>query len=110
MNRKQKEILKKVIQHKETLIARNVFNDIVSNDIISANILIASKYIDETPVHIGEAIHTAYRVSEKGYMAFEPFHKKILYAIKGDIKTIIIAIVVAVVTTIITILTTNIMK
>lgn len=108
MDRQQKEILAKVVQYRGGLIPQVVFHNMTGGDGKSANALIASRYIDEVSVYVDGKTYTAYRASEKGYMLFDPFPKRLWCAVKGDIRTIIITIITAIATVILTTLITNV--
>ncbi len=102
VNRQQKEILKKVVDYKEGLILPIVFRNIVDGDGKSAHALIASGHIGEVPLHLNGQTYTAYRASERGRMVFEPSLKRFWYAVKADIRTIVVAAITAIVTILIT--------
>ena len=110
---KKKELLKIIIDgnYKEYEY-KNLIKLVGENESKLIRELIGTKYIDEVKrnVYAGsrgniEIIH--YTVSEKGYLVFEPFYKKIWFTLKGDIRTIIIAVITSIIITIITIYITK---
>jgi hypothetical protein len=112
MNSKEKAILKKVVEDREGLLSpANYLNSIAGKDRQSAHRLIASGYVQEVPTTMptgnGDRNHTFYRATEKGRIVFEPLPKRLWYAMKSDIRTIMIAAITAIVVTIVTIIITN---
>ena len=101
---------------------RNVFespNGLLSQDALFALIpnrntkishsLITSGYIEEVVrrIKLQQIEVTFYRITEKGLMVFEPLPKRLWFAVKGDVRTIIVSGVTALLTTGITIFLTN---
>lgn len=77
--------------------------------------LISEGYIEEVPqsrpaLGGGQQEITFYRVAEKGYRFFDPFHIKLWHSISGDIRTIIIAAITALITTVIASVITNLLR
>ncbi len=107
MTKEEKILLKKVIDfHKGLLYPVDLFNMIgqhTSDKVIHK--LIAENYIEEVPTVHHDKNYTFYRITEKGYLEFEPLLKKLWKFIRNtkNLSTIlsIIATVLSILATII---------
>jgi hypothetical protein len=105
MIKKEKDILKEVINHPDGLLAPvDYINCVCKRDKNTAHKLVSQGYIEEVPTTLPTGHYNFYRATEKGHSIFYPIPKKIWYFIKGDVRTIIVAIIVSIITTIITLL------
>ena len=69
--------------------------------------LVVRGYLENVPVHTqstlnGTRKYLFYRVTEKGLNILSPWHKRIWFAMKDDVKAILISVITAVITTVIT--------
>ena len=106
MTKKEKDILKKVVEHPDGLISpADYINVICQRDTKSAHGLVALRYIEEVPTMIdtGKQLNF-YRATEKGRSVFYPMHKRLWYLIKGDVRTIIVAVITSLIITAITLI------
>ena len=114
MNKKEKEILKQVIEHPDGLLSPStLINGIAHEDKRSIENLVAIGFLDEVPRERrgfnGNYTINFYRVTEKGLIFFEPWHIKIWSNIRGDIRTIIISAITASITILIAIILNKIL-
>ncbi len=107
MTKEEKRILKEIVTRGGLLSPATVINAIAKGDRRSVENLVVKGYIEEVPQDIQGPRDTYtlnfYRATEKGLLVFAPLYKRILFAIKGDIRTIIISAITALITTLITI-------
>ncbi|MFA6171024.1 MAG: hypothetical protein WCW77_02660 [Patescibacteria group bacterium] len=109
MTESEKIILRTVVNRGGLLSPADLINGIAQRDRKSVENLVARGYIEEVPQDIGGVklgsthVVNFYRATEKGLLAFSPWHVKIWSGIKGDIRTIIISVITALITTIIAI-------
>jgi len=109
MNKKEENILQKVVEHPRGLLSpAEYINGLCQRDGKIAQKLVSLGYIEEVPIIIGEGQQlNFYRATEKGYSVFYPIPQKIWYWFKGDIRTIIVTVITSVITTFITWKITN---
>lgn len=87
MNKKEKNILQKLVEHKEGILSPADFvNGVAQRDRRAVDNLIARGYVEEVPQDMNGGIGTYsinfYRATEKGIMQFAPWHEKGWYNFK----------------------------
>ncbi len=109
MKKIEKDFLKKfLLRHEGLLSPVDLFNSVgehKSEKLIHK--LIATGFIEEVPHRVYERDYTFYRLTEKAHSIFYPFHQKIYFLIKGDIRTVIVSSIVAIATTLIALVLNN---
>ena len=97
MKGKEKEILKKLVEHPEgSLSPCDMINVIAKRDKRSVHNLISNGFIEEVPTHKNDRDYNFYRATEKGLLFFDKWYKKIWFSIKGDLRNIIVSAITAV--------------
>ncbi|NOQ68041.1 hypothetical protein GQ568_01205 [Patescibacteria group bacterium] len=98
MEDKEKEILKKLVEHpKGSLSPCDMINAVAKRDKRSVHNLISTGYIEEVETYKNDRVYNFYRATEKGLLFFDKWYKKIWFSIKGDIRNIIVSAITAVV-------------
>lgn len=104
MLKQEKDILRKTVEwHKGLLSPADFINGICKRDEKSAHSLISKGFIEEVPHKLHDKDYIFYRASEKGRAVFYPIYKKVWLAVKGDIRTVIVAVIISIITTLVTI-------
>lgn len=109
MTNNERNILKAVVDRGGLLSPADLINGIAQHDRKSVENLVVKGYIEEVAQDMkGIKLGTTYslnfyRATEKGLMLFQPWHERIWYGLKGDVRTIIIAAVTALITSLIAI-------
>lgn len=109
MIKKEYEILKLIVNKGGLLSPVDVINVIAKRDRRSVENLVTKGYVKEVPQDIpgikfgSTRSVNFYRMTEKGLMKFAPWHQKIWFWTKGDVRTVVISMVTALATTIITV-------
>lgn len=113
MDKKEKEVLKKVCDNPRGLLNQSeLINCLPGGDTRLSHSLITSGFIEEVKRREkanGQEV-TFYRLTEKGRMVFNPIYKRMWFLIKGDVRTIVVAIITALVTTMMTIWITKLLN
>ena len=97
MKDKEKEILKKLVEHPEgSLSPCDMINVVARIDKKSVHSLISTGYIEEVKTYKNNKIYNFYRATEKGLLFFDKWYKKIWFSIKGDVRNIIVSAITAI--------------
>jgi len=112
----EKKILQEAISRDNGLFSpADMINGIAKRDRKSVENLVVRGYLEEVPVDktgLQGNTYTLqfYRVTEKGLNVFEPWHKKLWFMMRGDVRTIIISVITAVISTIVILLINQLFK
>jgi len=98
MNKKEKEILEKVMKSEKGLLSPSEIDYIANRDKKSVNILVTKGYIEEVKTNKNGQIYNFCRVTEKGIVYFDKWYKKLFLNIKGDVRSIIVSFLTTFVT------------
>lgn len=102
MNKKERDILKRVVQSNEGLISpATLINSFAQRDRQSVENLVAKGYLELVPEQVGDHMVNFYRVKEKGLIIFSSLINKIWFYLKEDLRTIIISIITTVLTVVV---------
>ena len=110
MTNEEREILRKILDYPSGLLSQSDFLNLLPNrNTRIMHSLITSGYIEEVTrrIKFQQFEATFYRITEKGRMVFAPFYRRYWFAIKGDVRTVIVSVITALLTTAITILITS---
>ncbi|MFA6095421.1 MAG: hypothetical protein WC767_01100 [Candidatus Paceibacterota bacterium] len=102
MNKEEKEVLNKVLNHPTGLLSQSDWLNILPNrDTRVGHSLITSGFVEEVTrlVKVTQIEATFYRITEKGRNALKPFYKRFWISIKGDLRTITVSAITSLVTT-----------
>lgn len=116
MNSDEKRILKALVEHPGgELSPADFVNGIAKRNERAVQNLKSKGYVDTTPHQHRDLLNNYYDVhfyhaTHKGIMYFDPWYKKVLHAIKDDIRTVLVSLITATVTTIVTIVITNLLS
>jgi len=105
MNKKERGILKKVVEHHHGLLSpADYINGVCQHDTKIAHRLVSLGYVEEVPTTLSTGHYNFYRATEKGFSVFYPIHKRLWYLIKGDVRTVIVAVITSLIITVITLI------
>ena len=110
MTREEKEVLKKVFESPIGLLSQDGLLALIPDRSTKiSHSLITSGYIEEVKrlVKATQIEVTFYRITEKGRIVFASPPERLWFAIKGDVRTIMVSVITALLTTGITIWLTN---
>lgn len=115
MDLEEKRILRELVEHpRGELSPADFVNGIAKRNERAVQNLKSKGYIDTTP-HQHRDLHNNYydvhfyHATHKGIMYFDPWYKKTFFAIKDDIRTVLVSVITAAVTTVVTIVVTNLL-
>jgi len=113
MDKKEKEILKKMLDNPNGLLSQSeLISCLPDKDTKLSHSLITSGFIEETRrvIKLSGLEATFYRLTEKGRIVFKPIYKRMWFLIKGDVRTIVVSIITALVTTMMAIWITKLLN
>ncbi len=116
MDKKEREILKALVEHpRGELSPADFINGIARGDERSVRNLQSKGYVNTAPHPHRDLNGNYYDVpfyyaTDKGLVEFEPWHKKIRFLFRGDLRTVIIALITALGITLITIFIEKMVK
>jgi hypothetical protein len=105
MKKEEKEALQNIYNSSSGLLSQSeLINCLPNRDTKISHSLITCGYVEETIRRIksNQIEATFYRLTEKGQNIFKPFHKRLWFSIKGDVRTVVVSVITALLITFLT--------